>query len=286
MQRLKACRRAHVFALVSNAGHIVFRWVNEHTSASITAMLHGYHGTVLCDASSIYNCLTREGMVLAYCWAHVRRYFYRAMATDERLAVEAMAIVAKLFVLEREAKAIELPERTAWRRERALPIVTLFERWVDEHYGGTNLSEPMRRALGYCINQRVGLSRFLQDGRIPIHNNSCENELRRLAMGRDVWKYFLNQTGLDWYVTFRSLLASCHLHGLNPQTYLEEVLRLASSWPVHDVLRLSPKYWTETRAQLSLAQQGLLAAPWNSPLVVPATETAVPHSSAPVIVAA
>jgi hypothetical protein len=93
------------------------------------------------------------------------------------------------------------------------------------------------------VNQREGLRRFLEDGRLPI-----QGQLSNLAMGRDNWRYFLNRTGLDWYTTFRSLIASCHLHSINPQLYLEEILRLAPHWPALQMLQLSPKYWQQTRS--------------------------------------
>ena len=66
-------------------------------------------------------------------------------------------------------------------------------------------------------------------------------QLRRLELGRANWTYFANVTGMDWYVVFRSLIASCHLHGLNPQTYLEQVLRLAPHWPQTRVLERGPR---------------------------------------------
>lgn len=100
-------------------------------------------------------------------------------------------------------------------------------------------------------------------------------------MGRDNWRYFVNRTGLNWYTTFRSLIASCHLHGINPQTYLEEVLRLAPHWPATQLLQLSPKYWTHTRATLSAAQLDCLRSPWDrlSAPAQPAPRAAASESS-------
>ena len=82
-------------------------------------------------------------------------------------------------------------------------------------------------------------------------------------LGRHNWQWFANETGLAWYTTFRSLIASCPLHGLNPQDYLEQVLRLAPHWPVTRMLDLSPKYWTRTVAQLSADQRQILVRPWE-----------------------
>lgn len=70
---------------------------------------------------------------------------------------------------------------------------------------------------------------------------------------------------LRWYCVYRSLIASCALHDLNPQTYLEEVLRLAPHWPITRMLALSPKYWARTREGLDARHRAIIAPPWSLP---------------------
>jgi transposase len=113
----------------------------------------------------------------------------------------------------------------------------------------------------YFTNQEDALRRFLGDGRIPIHNNDSERELRALVIGLNNWLYFANETGLKWFTTYRSLIASCLLHKLNPEEYLEQMLRLAPHWPVTRVLELAPKYWRLTVAGLNERQRAILKRP-------------------------
>jgi hypothetical protein len=282
VQKTGGCRRWHVFTFIADNGHIVFRWVNEHSGKSISDLLAGFRGHLLSDAASIYDVLYRElGIVPVYCWAHVRRGYWRALQTDKALATEALSIISKLFELERQCKLIAMPERTRVRAERARPLLELFDVWIALQKGREDIGEPLRKAIGYYINQRNGLWRFLEDGRLPIHNNACEGQLRNLALGRDNWRYFVNRTGLNWYTTFRSLIASCHLHTINPQTYLEEVLRLAPHWPATQMLLLSPKYWPQTRAALTATQLEIIRSPWAA-ATAPAMETAgAPTGSVP-----
>jgi len=84
-----------------------------------------------------------------------------------------------------------------------------------------------------------------------------------LVLGRSNWLYFANETGLKWYTVFRSLIASCALHGLNPQLYLEQVLRLAPYRPVSRMLELSPKCWSRTLQRLDGAHRAIVAGPWE-----------------------
>jgi hypothetical protein len=280
VQKAGGCRRWHVFTFIADNGHIVFRWVNEHSGKSISALLSGFRGHLLSDAAAIYDVLYRElGIVPVYCWAHVRRGYWRALQTDKALATEALSIISKLFELERQCKLIAMPERTRVRAERARPLLKLFDAWIALQKDREDIGEPLRKAIGYSINQRDGLRRFLEDGRLSIHNNACEGQLRNLAQGRDNWRYFLNRTGLNWYTTFRSLIASCHLHSINPQFYLEEILRLAPHWPATRMLQLSPKYWPQTRAALTASQLEIIRSPWEVPTEpAAAAEGSVPAS--------
>jgi len=195
----------------------------------------------------------------------------------------ALSLIAKLFKIDNECKSAPLADRTELRAKRAGPIVDMLDKWVAMH---RDLAEPRGRlaaAIGYYENQRVALRRFLDDARISIHNNLAEQQLRNLAQGRNSWTFFANENGLRWYTTFRSLIASCYLHQLNPREYLEDILRLAPHWPVQRVLQLAPKYWLDTRSKLGADHRKALIPPWETSRVAQpsdATETESPLAAA------
>lgn len=262
------CAKWHVFVFLADRDHVIFRAVRDHTGASIADLLEGFEGNLLSDASSIYDVLHRElNMVGVYCWAHVRRYFWRCRDTDPALAEEALAIIGELFEVERETKDLPMPRRTAERARRASPILDLFDAWIARVRGTAAARTPLAAAVTYYDNQREGLRRFLADGVLRIDNNLCEQQLRSLVLGRRNWTFFENPNGLRWWAVFRSLIASCALHGLEPQEYLEEILRLAPHWSTTRMLELAPKYWAATRAALSPAEREIIRRPWEvSPL--------------------
>lgn len=266
----KQCVPWHVFVFIADSDHVIFRPARHHSSATIAALLRGFRGHLLSDASLIYDTLHNDhGIIEVACWAHLRRYFWRCRATEPRLALEALSIIGKLFEVERATKDIAMPERTKARAELATPVLDLFDRWIDEH-GAAEERSPFAAALTYYENQRTGLRTFLTDGRLRIDNNISEGALRNLVLGRHNWNYFENPNGLKWYCVFRSLIASCRLHGLEAQDYLDEVLRLAPHWPVTRMLDLSPKHWPRTRAALSKDQLDIIVPPWRSsaPVVI------------------
>lgn len=62
-----------------------------------------------------------------------------------------------------------------------------------------------------------------------------------------------------------SLIASCKLHGLDPETYLRDLFRVLAHWPKDRYLELAPKFWASTRARLDAVEH----AREISPLTVP-----------------
>ena len=110
-------------------------------------------------------------------------------------------------------------------------------------------------ALTYALNQEDALRRVLEDGRLPLDNNISERALRREAIGRKNWIFLGSDEGARANTLFVSLLASCQLHGIEPQAYLRDLLCLLPSWPRSRVLELAPAYWEETLKQEGTQQR-------------------------------
>jgi transposase len=278
VRQLGKCGSLHVFVFIADRDHVIFRPVAEHTGVAIAGLLKGFKGALLSDAASIYGALYERGVVAVLCWAHVRRYFWRARETDPVRAHEALAILAKLFEVERETAAIPVPARTVERARRAAPILSMLDAWIERVKPEAEPRTPLAAALTYYDNQREGLRRFLADGRLRIDNNPCEQQLRNLVLGRRNWTFFENPNGAKWWCVFRSLIASCALHGVEPGMYLEQVLRLAPHWPLTRMLELSPKYWAATLAALSPAEREIIRRPWEH-AAVEASSAAAPRAT-------
>ncbi len=103
-----------------------------------------------------------------------------------------MAILSKLFQVERETHGIPMPERTVERAKRATPVLELFDAWIARTRARATPRTPLAAALTYYDNQREGLRRFLKDGRLRIDNNLSEQQLRHVVLGRRNWTFFEN----------------------------------------------------------------------------------------------
>lgn len=264
VQAVGACIKRNVFVLLADDDHVIFQPTRAHTSAEVLKLFEGFTGVVLADAAKVFDTLFRDhGMTESGCWSHMRRYAWKAVETESERAYEVLALISQLFAIERECADDTPEERLATRKARAGPILDALDRWIARQRDHVDPRGRLRAAITYYDNQREALRYFLRDGRVSIHNNASERELRNLVLGRDAWKYFANETGVRWYCVFRSLIASCALHDINPQTYLEQVLRLAPHWPITRMLELAPKNWKRTLELLDDTQRLIVTAPWD-----------------------
>jgi hypothetical protein len=274
VQANERCKRGHFWVLVAEQDHVVFRYSPRHTKDEPKKFLAGYRGIVLADASNVYDALflADGGPTEAGCLAHARRYFFKALASDKTRATIGVGFINKLFEIEREIAKLPPDKKLAIRRQRAGPITEALDTWRRDQLASGDVHDgtPIRRALNYLGNHWSALTRFLTDGKIPIHNNRSELELRRLVVGRANWLFVGSDDSAEWTCTFASLIASCELHRLDPEAYLRDLFRLLPTWPQTRFLELAPKNWAATRARLDL---DALALPLGPVLIPPRPTT-------------
>jgi transposase len=253
------CRNGHFWVLVSPEKHVLYGYSKRHDSAAVDELLRGYKGYLVADAHAVYDHLYREGEVIEVgCWAHARRYFFKALASDPERAKVALTHIGALFRLERAIADAPRKKKEEARRAKARPIVEKFFEWADAQVDLVLDETPISAGITYVRNQRVALQRFLDDGRLPVHNNISELNLRRQVVGRRNWLFVGSDDGAVTNTRFVSLLASARLHDIEPVAYIRDLFCLLPSWPKSRVLELAPAYWKQTLEQRE-AQEKLAA---------------------------
>jgi transposase len=250
VQAKEKCRRGYFWVLVADRDHVFFRFTPRHTQDGPKEFLRGYKGYVLADAHNVYELLYRtEEVTEVGCWAHCRRGFFKSLSSDKARALAALGFIAKLYAIDAQTKELPPARRTEERRRLASPVLDAFRTWLDIEDLLVLPKSPIGKAIGYARNQWTALTRFLEDGRLRLDNNTSELELRRQAVGRKNWLFVGSEDGGEWNAIAVSLIASCELHGIEPWGYLRDVLILLPDWPRDRVLALSPKYWKQTLEQ-------------------------------------
>lgn len=263
------CRRGHFWVLVAERSHVLFRYTKTCDGESAAALLPGYKGHLIADASSVYHELYRRqpDIIECGCWAHGRRNLFEALSSDRDRALIGIGFIGLLYDAHWAAtdRATSVTDGEK-RKSLAKPVLDRLYAWIAEQQPLLAEGSPIAQALQYLVNHRVPLSRFLDDGRLRLDNNVSELELRREAVGRANWLFVGSDDGARWNTTIVSLIASCQLHDIEPWAYLRDVLSLLPSWPAKNVLELAPKLWKQTR-QKAETQHALaaLALPSRAP---------------------
>jgi hypothetical protein len=253
------CHNGHFWVLVAPDRHVLFRYSESHDGAAVDKLLPGYHGHLVADAHIVYDHLYKTGNVVEVgCWAHARRYWWKALGSDPERANIALVYIGSLFRIERTIASSPRKKKREVRQEKSKPIVEAFFTWCAAEQGRVLDESPVADAIQYAVNQKAALMRFLDDGSLPMHNNISELNLRRQVVGRRNWLFCGSEDGAEINTIFVSLLASCRMHRIEPLGYMRDLLCLLPRWPKHRVLDLAPVNWTQTLAQ-SEVQQALAA---------------------------
>jgi hypothetical protein len=244
------CKSGHFWVLVAPGRHVLFQFSLRHDAAAVDRLLPDYTGTVVADAHSVYDHLYgQDGATEVGCWGHARSYFFKALGTEPAITREVLGNLRVMFLLER--KLADSPRKQR-ERMRATKVKVLVDRHFElcrKYEDGALDGTPIRSAIRYSLNQEQALRRFLSDGRLPATNNISERQLRRQAVGRKNWLFVGSDDGAAVNTTFATLVASCHLSGIEPESYLREVICLLPDWPKSRVLELAPCNWKQTRQQ-------------------------------------
>jgi len=255
------CKRGHFFVVLADQDHVFFEYTDKHNSAAVCSMFKGYSGYIQADAHSVYHALYRgealdddqdEPPDEVGCWSHTRRKFWEAATVSkEPIAQEAMLRLKKLFEIEASFQKMAPSKRKKKRQAILKPLIVAFFEWVHAQHavhGGVRCL--LSSATGYATRHEESLMRFLEDGRLKMTNNHSERALRPIAVGRKNWLFFGSSDHADAAANLFSLIASCKLHGLDPETYLAEIIHVMPQWPRDRYLELCPRDWAATRSRI------------------------------------
>ncbi len=272
----QACKRGHYFVHIADRDHVFFEYTSEETSKAVAEMFKGYSGYIQADAKSVYDILFRDSSDKppddavrheVGCWAHGRRKFWEAAFAKNAVAREALVRVGRMFDLDASWRGRSPAEIKRLRDAHLRPHMVAFFTWAESEFDKVRDQRgSLRSALGYAVRQKEALMRVLDDGRLVLDNNRSERALRgAIAIGRKAWLFVGSDDHAESAGHLFSLIASCRLHGLDPETYLRDLFRVLAHWPKDRHLELAPKYWANTRARLDAAELAREIGPLTVP---------------------
>ncbi len=126
-----------------------------------------------------YKACFELGVTEGGCMAHARRKFHELWANhDSPIGKEALERFQRLHKVEEEAQGLEADERRRIRQEKARPLADDLYHWMLRCRDLVPEGSATAKALLYSLRRWVALTRYIDDGNLPIDNNWVENQIR------------------------------------------------------------------------------------------------------------
>lgn len=245
----KKMKTAYYWPLYGDQDEVCFVYANTRSGDVVSDTLGAFCGTLLTDGYQAYESFARkhDDITHALCWAHARRKFHDAQAIEPALCKHALDEIQKLYRIEKDLKASDADDASI-----ALSRATLSKPIVEELFAWLKSTLQQRAMLGgnafsqaaiYAIKRETGLKVFLENPSVAPDTNHIERQIRSIAMGRKNWLFCWTETGARYAGMAQSLISTCKLHGINPYTYLVDVLERIDTHKAMDVHLLTPRLW-------------------------------------------
>lgn len=211
---------------------VLMNYSSNRNEKTAEFLFQGFTGYLQTDGYAGYNIVAnKEGVTQLGCWAHARRKFadiVKSGATDAKsksLAKEFVAMVAKLYKIEKDIKNDPPDKKKVIREKESALIINDIQEWCDENFLNAHaIGGSIARAFTYLKNQLPKLSIYTEDGRLNIDNNIAENHVRPIAIGRKNWLFATSTKGATALCNWYSVIETAKANGLDAYAYLKYLL--------------------------------------------------------------
>jgi transposase len=206
------------------------------------AHLGKFKGTLQADGYAGFEQIYETGRIQeAACWAHVRRKFYDLEVAHKSLvAEEALKRLGALYAVEADINGRSPEERREIRNTRSRPLLESLKQWLEETLVKLSKKSDTAVAVRYALGRWEALVRYCDDGHLEIDNNIAERSLRAVALGRKNYLFAGSDRGGESAAAIYSLIGTAKLNGIDPESYLRNVLSRIAEHPINRIEELLP----------------------------------------------
>ena len=246
-----ATHRAYLWAYAPGAFEdmkaVVYNFCESRAGEHARRFLGDWKGALVCDDFAGYKATIASGVTEVGCLAHARRKFFDLHAANKsQIAGFALEQFAKVYDIEREVKELGADQRQAIRQQHSKPILDALHEWMTLHRQKLPDSTATAKALDYSLRRWTALTRFIDDGQLPVDNNWIENQIRPIAIGRANWLFAGSLRAGQRAAAVMSLVQSARMNGLDPYVYLRDVLTRLPTHKASQIEELLPHRWQPT----------------------------------------
>ena len=152
-----------------------------------------------------------------------------------------LALIQKLYRIEREIKESPPDDKQRLRQQRSLPILDRLRQWLEKSLLHVPPKSLLGKALHYLHNQWDKLVCYCDEGYLRMDNNLAENAIRPFVVGRKAWLFSNSERGARASANLYSLVETAKACGREPYAYLKDVFtRLPAAQTGEDIEQLLP----------------------------------------------
>ena len=223
---------------------VIYDFAESRAGHHAKDFLGEWKGILVCDDYSGYKQLLTQGITDAGCMAHARRKFHDLFVNHKsQVAEAALPFFSRLYQVEQKTATLTASERQQLRHAESQPIMASLRAWLVAQRQVVPEGSAIAKAIDYSLKRWAALTRFLDDGDIPIDNNWNENRIRPIAIGRSNWLFAGSLRAGKRAAAIMSLIQSAKLNGHEPYAYLKDVLTRLPTQPASRIEELLPHSW-------------------------------------------
>jgi transposase len=211
------------------------------------AHLAGYKGFIHADGYAGFNKLyDHDKATEMACMAHIRRKFVDIFeAQGSAIAGETIKRIATLYAIEKQVRGCPPDERVFMRQQHSKPILETLEHWLSKQLTHISGKSPLAGAIRYALTRIPKVRPYLDHGFLELDNNTAERAMRPIAIGRKNYLFLGSEKGGKSAAICYSLIETCKLNNINPQSWLTYALANIQDTKVSDLDRLMPWNYVE-----------------------------------------
>ncbi|MDR8402339.1 IS66 family transposase [Paraburkholderia sp. USG1] len=223
---------------------VIYDFAQSRAGEHARAFLGDWQGKLVCDDFSGYKKSFTQGVTEIGCAAHARRVFFDLHVNHQNeIAGQALRYFGTLYEIEAEAAVLDPDTRRVLRQARSRPVMDALHAWMSAQRRLVPEGSGIAKALDYNLNRWEALTRYLNDGHVPMCNNWVENQIRPWATGRKNWLFAGSLRAGKRAAAIMSLIRSAQLNGHEPLAYLKDVLTRLPTQLATDIDELLPHRW-------------------------------------------
>ena len=242
-------QKGYYWPIYGDREEVAFPFAPSRAERVAREVLGQYCGTLVTDGYKVYEKVVgaQDQIRHAQCWVHARRMFIKAKDLEPELVDTALDLIGQLYKIEEEASKLKQVNKRLMRLERSKLIVDKYFNWLNDELDSRVLlpSNKFTAAANYSLQREKALRVFLEDPDVPLDTNQIERALRPIPMGRKNWLFCWTEVGAEYVGQIQSLLITCKLQGIDPYTYLVDVLQRINTHPASEVYLLTPRLWKQ-----------------------------------------